>query len=217
MGFFKNLEFCSGLLINQLMHHGRMVAVRLRLLLLSVGNNILSFGDLQSVLFEISNLMNERPIGMKPGNDTTLGSNLCPNDLLLERASSKAPCGPWDDVSNDMKRMKFIQHIASSFWRRWQSDYFPTLIIRQRWHVDRRNLIPGDIVLVQDSNSVLGHWKMAEIIKAHPGQDGKVGNVTLRYKLKKPYYYTVISRGLFSNRSAHLPCHAVNSRETKFL
>lgn len=61
-------------------------------------------------------------------------------------------------------------------------DYFPTLIIRSKWHVDKRNIKIGDIVLVKDSNLIRGHWRLAQVLTADPGADGKVRNITLRYK-----------------------------------
>ena len=60
--------------------------------------------------------------------------------------------------------------------------YFPSLIIRQKWHVDRRNLCIGDIVLIQDSNAVRGRWKMGRISNVYPGSDGKVRNVEVEYR-----------------------------------
>lgn len=65
-----------------------------RLLAIAVGENILSFGELQTVLYEVANILNEWPIGLKPGYDISLGTYLCPNDLLLGRASSRVPSGP---------------------------------------------------------------------------------------------------------------------------
>ena len=53
--------------------------------MMSVGTNILSWSELQTCMFEIANLLNGRPIGLKPGFDPSLGIYLCPNDLLLGR------------------------------------------------------------------------------------------------------------------------------------
>ena len=78
-----------------------------------------------------------------------------------------------------------IQSVVTSFWRKWQRDYFSTLLVRQKWHVDRRNLKRGDIVLVPESNTFRGQWKMAEVLEAEPGVDGKVRDVTLRYKVQE--------------------------------
>ena len=65
-------------------------------------------------------------------------------------------------------------------------DYFPTLIVRQKWHVAKRNLRPGDIVLVQDTNLIKGKWKWAKVTVAKPGRDGRVRDVTLQYKIQQP-------------------------------
>ena len=81
--------------------------------------------------------------------------------------------------------MEFIERIVNGFWKKWQRDYFPTLIIRQKWHVDKRNVRIGDIVLVQDANSIRGQWKMAEVIEIESSRDEKVRDVTIRYKLQK--------------------------------
>ena len=56
-----------------------------RALTIAIGDNILTFSELQTVFFEVANLLNERPIGRKPGADPLNGSYLSPNDLLLGR------------------------------------------------------------------------------------------------------------------------------------
>ncbi len=66
-----------------------------RALKVSIGENKLSFAGLQTALFEMAKLLNERPIGLKPGSDVNAGRYLCPNELLLGRASSHAPLGVW--------------------------------------------------------------------------------------------------------------------------
>ena len=64
--------------------------------------------------------------------------------------------------------------------------YFHTLIVEQKWHTAKRNMQVGDIVLVQDSNTIRGQWKMAEVVEALPGRDQLVRDVTLRYKNQGP-------------------------------
>ena len=124
-----------------------------RCIMMSVGTNILSWSELQTCMFEIANLLNGRPIGLKPGYDPSLGIYLCPNDLLLGRTGIKVPSGLWDESDNPRQSFEFMQRIVNSFWKRWQRDYFPSLIVRQKWHTQRRNLRPGDIVLIHENNS----------------------------------------------------------------
>ena len=77
--------------------------------MVSVGSHILTFNELQTVLFEIANLLNQRPIGVK-SVDTLEATHLCPNDLLLGRASSMVPSGNFDDKFNPKKRYEFTKN-----------------------------------------------------------------------------------------------------------
>ena len=142
----------------------------------SVGENALTFSELQTVLFEIANLLNERPIVRHPTSPED-GAYLCPNDLLLGRATSRIPNGPFDENANTRKRFTFVQTIVYTFWKRWNSNYFPSLMLRQRWHTSHRNLKIGDVVLIQDSNLVRGNWKLGRVSIVYPGADGKVRRV----------------------------------------
>lgn len=83
----------------------------------SIGENKLSFAGLQTVLFKAASLLNERPIGLKPGSDVNVGSYLCPNELLLGRASNQAPVGVWLEGDTN-KRMDFLSNIVTAFWRK---------------------------------------------------------------------------------------------------
>ena len=153
-----------------------------RAITVSIGERILQFGELQTIFFEIGNLLNQRPIGIKPGYNIDLGSYLSPNDLLLGHKNTETPSGLYDVKDNILKNFKHANDVINSFWKRWMRDYFPTLIVRNKWHVEKRNVSIGDIVLVKDSNVVRGHWKLAQVLTANPGSDGKVRNVTLRFK-----------------------------------
>ena len=96
-----------------------------------VGTHLLTFGELLTVFYEIANLLNERPIGIPP-SDPEEGTYLCPNDLLLGRASAQVPPGIMDTSNDPNKRVVLVQQIADAFWRKWQRDYFHKLIIRQK-------------------------------------------------------------------------------------
>ena len=74
--------------------------------------------------------------------------------------------------------------IANTFWRKWMRDYFHTLIIRKKWHTEKRNLRVNDIVLVQNTKSMRGSWKLAQVTEAIEGADGKVRDVLIRYKIQ---------------------------------
>ncbi|XP_063446979.1 uncharacterized protein LOC134726470 [Mytilus trossulus] len=147
----------------------------------AIGDSVMTFSELQTILFETANVLNERPIGTK-NCDPNEGTYLCPNDLLLGRASIRVPNGHYNQDCNPRNRHAFIQNVVNSFWRKWIRDYFHTLIIRQKWHTSYRNLKKGDLVLVQDSNALRGKWKLGQVDEAIPSLDGNVRDVTVRYK-----------------------------------
>ena len=130
----------------------------------AIGSQVLRYSELLTVLYEVENLLNERPIGKIP-KDVDDGSYLPPNDLLLGRATSRIPSGPFDDNVSLKRRYKFIQSIINAVWVKWNRLYFPTLLIRKKWHTDYRNVQVRDIVLIQDSNSVSGCWKLGRVTK----------------------------------------------------
>ena len=131
------------------------------------------------------------------------GSYLCPNDLLLGRATSVAPSGYLEQVISFRERWHLVQRIVSSFWKRWMRDYFHTLIVRAKWHTDKRNLKIGDIVLVKDSNIVRGQWKLAQVCEIITSRDGKIRDVSVRYKNQGPGAEYKGAQDTVIRRSAH--------------
>lgn len=150
-----------------------------RSLKIAIGEQLLTPFELYTCLLEVANLLNQRPIGRIP-NDPDDGAYLCPNDMLLGRATPEVPQGPFKDTRNPRKRVEFVQRIVDSFWKRWTRDVFPTLVPRKRWHVQNRNVQVGDIVTLANQNAVRGKWAVGRITKVYPGADGRVRNVTVK-------------------------------------
>ena len=167
-------------------------------LTLSIGDHILSFTEIQTVSFESANILNERPIGRHPTSPDE-GHYLCPNDLLLGRATSRVPQGPFKEYTNDKHRFNLVQTITDVFWKKMVRSYFPNLLIQQKWHTQRRNVSVGDIVLIQDANAIRGNWKLGRVSKVEASNDGFVRNCYVQYKLTNPDFtktkqFTTIKR-----------------------
>ncbi|XP_071481170.1 uncharacterized protein [Diadema antillarum] len=145
----------------------------------AIGEQILTPFELYTCLLEVANLVNQRPIGRIP-TDPDDGNYLCPNDMLLGRASSDVAQGPFRETRNPRHRVEFIQRIVDTFWHRWTRDVLPLLAPRQKWHVDRRNVRVDDVAMMADANAVRGKWTIARVIQVYPGPDGKVRNVKVK-------------------------------------
>ena len=139
----------------------------------------MKYGELLTIImYKAAELVNERPIGRHPASPEE--RNLCPNDLILGRSSSKVPQGLFESLSSK-SRFYNVQQVIQSFWRRWIKEVFPNLVIRKKWHTEARNLLEGDIVLVQYLNAIRGNWKRAIVKKAIASKEDKVRRVIISY------------------------------------
>jgi len=127
----------------------------------AVGDVKLTYNELNTMFLEVAQVCNERPIGVKP-NQLTDPEFLSPNSLYLGRASDRIASGPFSssDLLEDPKkvatRFHLVQALTNQFWKVWTKLYFPTLLIRQKWHTEKRNLCVGDVCVLRDSNCLRG-------------------------------------------------------------
>ena len=87
-----------------LKHWGKSCKIGLKK---AMGNHILTPFELYTCVLEIANVVNQRPVGRVP-NDPDDGAYLCPNDMLLGRASPQVPQGPFRETRNPRKRVEFV-------------------------------------------------------------------------------------------------------------
>ena len=147
----------------------------------AIGDQQLTPFELFTCLQEVANLVNQRPIGRIP-TDPDDGAYICPNDILLGRASSVVPQGPFKETKNPRHRVEFVQKIVDAFWRSWTRDVFPLLVPRRKWNVEKRNIRVGDVVMVSDPNAIRGKWTLGRITQVYPGDDGRVRTVKVKSK-----------------------------------
>ena len=51
---------------------------------------------------------------------------------------------------------------------------------RSKWYVSRKNLSPGDIVMIVDTFTPRGKWPLGKITKTFPDSDGLVRTVLVK-------------------------------------
>jgi len=100
--------------------------------------------------------------------------------MLLKRAPSTVPQGPFRHSQNPRHRVEFVQKIVDSFWTCWTTDVYPSLLPRKQWHVENRNVRVADFVILQTSSAIRGTWNVARVVSVYPGEDGKVRNVKVK-------------------------------------
>ena len=164
----------------------RRIAIVKRLIKVSVGDSRITPIEFQSILMEVANICNERPIGSaEPRSDGTYAL-ITPNQLLLGRSSNILP----DDTEiveglpfNLSARYRLVHHVTTQFWKRWSEEVSPSLVVRQKWHSKGRNLCVGDIVMICDSGKLKAKYKLGAVDAVTVSPDGNVRSASVRYVL----------------------------------
>ena len=73
--------------------------------------------------------------------------------MLLGRASSQVPQGPFRETRNPRKRVEFVQKIVDSSWRHQTRDVFSLLVPRKKWNTSRLNIQVDDFAMVAELNA----------------------------------------------------------------
>ena len=89
---------------------------------------------------------------------------------------------PGDFTGKDLLKGQWrqVQALANEFWSRWRNEYLSTLHPRRKWHSTHRNLQPGDIVLLKQTQAPRNEWPLALVTSTFPSGDGKVRKVEVK-------------------------------------
>ena len=152
-----------------------------------LGNAKLSFEELYTVLTEIENTLNSRPLTYEynePGVEMLTPSHLIFGrrvSALAEGIDQRVNYNELDEVSNLHKRFLYLKRKLSHFSSRWQKEYLVGL--REAHKSGKRNspdIVKGDVVLVHDESMKRGMWKIAVIEDLIIGKDGVVRGAKVR-------------------------------------
>lgn len=147
-----------------------------------VGESILTYEELHTLLTRIEACLNSRPltsISTDPNDLTALTpAHFLIGDLLT------APAEPNVEhlKLNTLSRWQYIERLRQHFWKRWHNEYVHTLQQRAKWTSTGQQHQPqiGALVVIKEENASPLHWKLGRITSTHPGHDGVVRVVTLK-------------------------------------
>lgn len=135
---------------------------------------------LVTLMAEVCAIINARPL-LPVSTDPEDPLILTPSMLLTQKTGT--PSSPPADFGKGeilRQHWKQVQHLAETFWHKWQKEYLNTLQPRNKWQNQRPNLREGDIVLMRDNAVKRNHWPMAMVIKTLPSKDSVVRTVEVR-------------------------------------
>ena len=145
-----------------------------------IGENLLTFSELQLVFYEIANVINTRPIGVVPNSDPECPVPITPNDLLLGRSTNEVPPGPLKAKASITKRYRFVQGLVDDWWKRWSDLVLPSLVPSYKWTHSQRNVQVNDICLIR-YKALRAKYQLGRVTQVYPGEDVRVRRITLQY------------------------------------
>lgn len=145
-----------------------------------IGESLLTFEELSTVLTQIEACLNSRPICQLPSTAAD-PQPLTPGHFLIGGPLTALPDIDITELPiNRLDRWQIVQKITQNFWKRWSREYLTSLQGRTKWTREQNNLNIDDVVLIQDNNAPPLRWKLGRISELHKGKDDKVRIVTLQ-------------------------------------
>ena len=142
-----------------------------------------SFDDetFRTLLVEVENIVNSRPLSVDNINDPEYLEPLIPNHLPTMKSKLLLP-PPGRFQKPDLyvrQKWRRMQYLANQFRLRWRKEYVQSLHRRNKWLSAKRNLKESDIVLLSGDNLQRNQWPLARIETVLCGSDGLVRKVRL--------------------------------------
>ncbi|XP_059086914.1 uncharacterized protein LOC131883456 [Tigriopus californicus] len=144
--------------------------------------HILSDETFHTLICEVENIVNSRPLTVECLSDPTSPIPLNPLMMLTQKTNVVLP-PPGQFQKNDVycrRQWRRTQFLAEQFWTRFRHEYLESLQPRKKWVKDRENLQVGDIVLLKDENQPRNFWRLAKVVETYPDANGIVRSVKIR-------------------------------------
>ena len=149
----------------------------------SLGTHSLAKKELETVLCEVEQSINSRPLTPTSEHPGEPGP-LTPAHFLMEQ-----PLGIQiqDDLVRPLSVVELTEKYSARqlclarFWNIWKEQYITNLPPIVRSHKKGGTVVVGDIVLIRDEPLVSRlQWPLAKVVRVHPGSDGKVRSVDVK-------------------------------------
>lgn len=137
-----------------------------------LGDKHLTFEELSTLFTQVEAILNSRPLTPLSSDPNDL-CPLTPAHFLIGRPLTSVPsAGLLDERPSSLSRYQYLEKMRQHFWERWKNEYLSELQQKLKWRVNQQGLRVGDLVVIKDTYTPPLKWRMARVLKLHPGSDG---------------------------------------------
>ncbi|XP_029158933.1 uncharacterized protein LOC114931136 [Nylanderia fulva] len=154
-----------------------------------LGNHLLTFEEMTTLLIQIEAVLNSRPLSPLSDDPEDLAA-LTPGHFLLGHAPTVLPEPSLEHINmSRLSRWQLLRQMLEGFWSRWSKECLQRFHDTSKWNHPTPSLKNEDMVLVIDERYPPFKWPLGRIIETHPGTDGHTRVVTVKTQittLKRP-------------------------------
>ena len=155
-----------------------------RSLIKNVSNKRLSILQWETICQQISNSINNLPIGL--GNKSEMLENLdilTPNRLILGRNNTRSPTVPLEITHDVRKIIQSNNDVFKAWFKEWMVSYVPLLVDQPKWFISDRSMAVGDVVLLLKSDKIFDlQYQYGIVVKTIESKDGVIRSVEVEYQ-----------------------------------
>ncbi|GIX82169.1 reverse transcriptase [Caerostris darwini] len=126
--------------------------------------------EMATLLCECESIVNGRPLTYIYDDPNELRA-IKPSDFIQDIKGNETMDLDIVDAKHLRKRIRYLQNLRYQLRQRFQKEYLSELIRSPQSFSKRRNLSPGDIVLVGSDNTKRLNWPLGRIIELFKGKD----------------------------------------------
>ncbi|KAL7293536.1 hypothetical protein TKK_0012979 [Trichogramma kaykai] len=145
-----------------------------------IGDTVLTFEELSTLLCKIEACLNSRPL-------TELSYNpkdklpLTPGHFLVGEPTTSIPePNLINEKISPANRWDIISKLRDIFWERWRKEYLQTLQKRVKWLRPQPNVLKDSIVLLSEEKVPPSQWPLGRVIETIKGKDNIVRVVKIK-------------------------------------
>lgn len=132
-----------------------------------------------TVLVEIEAILNSKPLGYVSSDVADLDP-ITPSSLLVGQRETALPLAVYASTETIGRRQwRYSQALADQFWKRFTTEYLPSLQGRRKWVTERGNLEPGTPVMIVDQALPRARWLIGRVKNVVKGHDGRVRSAVM--------------------------------------
>ena len=153
----------------------RLVGCVKKCLKRTVGRRRIDFVEMQTLVYEIEGILNNRPLCNDYGDD--IESVLTPNHLVFGRRLESVNVQRINSLDDEFldRRVQHLETLLNHFWKIWRSEYVTSLRESHKSKKTKPEIVSNnDIVLIYDDKQPRHMWKLGRISELIRSKDGVV-------------------------------------------